>query len=50
MKSFITFKRLLPAAILAAAAAASLVQVAQAGPPRRPSRARSRYSTAARCS
>ena len=33
MKSFITFKRLLPAAILAAVAAASLVQVAQAGPP-----------------
>jgi hypothetical protein len=33
MKSFITFKRLLPAAIVAAAAAASLVQVAQAGPP-----------------
>ena len=33
MKSFITFKRLLPAAIVAAAAAASLVQVAQGGPP-----------------
>jgi Protein of unknown function (DUF3455) len=33
MKSFITFKRLLPAAIVAAAAAASLVQVALAGPP-----------------
>jgi Protein of unknown function (DUF3455) len=32
MKSFITFKRLLPA-IVAAAAAASLVQVAQGGPP-----------------
>ena len=33
MKSFITFKCLLPAAILAAAAAVSLVQVAQGGPP-----------------
>jgi hypothetical protein len=33
MKSFITFKRVLPATIVAAAAAASLVQVAQAGPP-----------------
>ena len=33
MKSFITFKRLLPAAIVAAAAAVFLVQMAQAGPP-----------------
>jgi len=32
MKSFITFKRLLAAAIVAAAAAVSLVQVAEAGP------------------
>ena len=51
MKSFIAFKRLLPVAVVAAATAASLVQVAQAGPPpRRTSRTRSRYSTAARCS